>query len=526
MKFSKVPIYEEQDELIADYNFSKLIAGYDFSLDATVINPELLNEKSQALAGKINEATEALENCSDDKQAQALSEKLRQLEIKQAALEKLYAEDNTQQEYINDYNYHILSSSTLTFESSLDEIDGMFYGTANPLKMPSSLRADIGANNCHIIITLYNCLTDTETCLFVSFNSLRRLESRLIQFSANYDDCDGRYFSHSQNIEWDNDKNCWLPAAVNTNGSINDSKNSSITDPFTNITVTPNSFELNCRFNDQANDGKCQISFHYLDLEETATTTAQLEIIIKNKPRIFITLDMLLAANLNEKKQQCRNILPWLNKYAKEYGIKDKKEVTHFLSQVAHESKFEVKEEDLYYKPKKMRKTFGCNEKGNKYDKEKDDCTLGKVKPKLWTHESYYAHNPENLANYVYAGKNGNGDEVSGDGYKYRGRGLIQLTGKNNYDKFTRAHNKRYPEDIRDFVENPDLIIENISYGVESAFHFWTTTKKGGRYLSELARIGNVQEITRIVNGGSNGYADRKRRFNALAKLTGVDQDV
>ncbi len=90
-----------------------------------------------------------------------------------------------------------------------------------------------------------------------------------------------------------------------------------------------------------------------------------------------------------------------------------------------------------------MRKTFGCKGGSRQYDKNTDDCKLGRLREKLWTQESKYAHNPKNLANYVYARKSlGNGNELSGDGYKYRGgRGIMQLTGKNNYQMFTNKHN-------------------------------------------------------------------------------------
>lgn len=134
--------------------------------------------------------------------------------------------------------------------------------------------------------------------------------------------------------------------------------------------------------------------------------------------------------------------------------------------------------------------------------------------------ESVYAVKPENLANYVYADRMGNGNELSGDGYKYRGRGMIQLTGKDGYKFFTNIHNKMNPDDKKDFVANPDLVITEIEYGVESAFSFWIS--KG---LNKTAKSLNVYSVTGKVNGGQNGYPDRLKRFNAVAPLLGIDKE-
>ncbi|MEA4717695.1 hypothetical protein VBQ97_27530 [Klebsiella pneumoniae] len=234
----------------------------------------------------------------------------------------------------------------------------------------------------------------------------------------------------------------------------------------------------------------------------------------------LITLEMVLAANLNENKIQCERVLPYLNKYARAYKMEDKKEIAHFLSQIGHESGFSITEENLNYSAKGMRRIFGCIKGPAQYNKNTDDCNLGRLRDKLWTQESLYAHSPKNLANYVYASRMGNDGESSGDGYKYRGRGMIQLTGKDGYRFFTNKHNEMNPDDKRDFVEQPDLVISDTEYGVESAFSFWVS--KG---LNKTARALSVQEVTQIVNGGQNGYPDRLQRFNAVAPLLRVDKE-
>ncbi|KZP98511.1 hypothetical protein A3N42_22695 [Klebsiella aerogenes] len=233
-----------------------------------------------------------------------------------------------------------------------------------------------------------------------------------------------------------------------------------------------------------------------------------------------ITLEMVLAANLGQNEPQCKKVLSYLNKYADAYGMKDKKEIAHFLSQIGHESGFVITEENLNYSGKGMRRIFGCKKGPKNYNNTNDDCDLGRLRNKLWTQESTYAHHPENLANYVYAGRMGNDDEASGDGYKYRGRGMIQLTGKDGYRYFTNMHNKKNPSDSQDFVASPDLVISNEEYGVESAFSFWVS--KG---LNVSAKNLSVYDVTFKVNGGHNGYDDRRIRFNKVAELLKINKD-
>ncbi len=241
---------------------------------------------------------------------------------------------------------------------------------------------------------------------------------------------------------------------------------------------------------------------------------------IKTVESGFITLEMVLAANLGKNEPQCKEVLPYLNKYADAYGMKDKKEVAHFLSQIGHESGFVITEENLNYSGKGMRRIFGCKKGPKNYNKANDDCDLGRLRNKLWTQESTYAHHPENLANYVYAGRMGNDDEASGDGYKYRGRGMIQLTGKDGYRYFTNMHNKKNPSDSQDFVASPDLVISSVEYGVESAFSFWVSKR-----LNVSAKNLSVYDVTVKVNGGHNGYDDRRIRFNKVAELLNINKD-
>ncbi|MGB6190430.1 MAG: hypothetical protein WBF70_17940 [Aeromonas molluscorum] len=237
----------------------------------------------------------------------------------------------------------------------------------------------------------------------------------------------------------------------------------------------------------------------------------------ENKAEI-ITLEMLLAANLQKNEGHCREILLYMNKYAYAYGLDDRKAIAHFLSQIGHESQFLAVDEDLNYSAPRMRQIFGCIKGPKEYNKLQDDCNLGRLREKLWTEESTYARNAKSLGSYVYANRNGNGSEASGDGYKYRGRGLIQITGKVQYELFTKTHNEKVPSDIKNFLENPDDVATNLSYAVESAFFYWFTKQN----LHAKAKTGNVMDITRIVNGGDNGYADRALRYSKVSEVMGI----
>lgn len=155
--------------------------------------------------------------------------------------------------------------------------------------------------------------------------------------------------------------------------------------------------------------------------------------------------------------------------------------LAHFLAQCSHESwNFTATTENLNYGPVALLSTF------KKYfpDLPKAD---------------EYARKPEKIANLVYANRMGNGPESSGDGYRYRGRGYIQLTGKVNYQAF----DKVVEEDI---VNQPELVATK--YPLLSAAWYWNsrnlnTVADGGSTELEIARV------TRRVNGGTNGLTDR-----------------
>jgi putative chitinase len=169
---------------------------------------------------------------------------------------------------------------------------------------------------------------------------------------------------------------------------------------------------------------------------------------------------------------------------AAKFGITTNLRLAHFLAQCALESmNFTAVVENLNYSAQRLFQVFP------KYFKNVDVDT--------------YARNPQKIGSRVYANRMGNGDEASGDGFKYRGRGYIQLTGKNNYQSFTDHIGE-------DCVANPDLVATK--YPLASAGFFfnsnniWTVCDQG----SSDAVVTNV---TKRVNGGTHGLAERIQNF-------------
>jgi putative chitinase len=114
-----------------------------------------------------------------------------------------------------------------------------------------------------------------------------------------------------------------------------------------------------------------------------------------------------------------------------------------------------------------------------------------------------YAMQPERIANRAYADRMGNGDEVSGDGWKYRGRGLIQLTGKNNYVAYSMACDN-------EALQKPDIVAEP-KYAAESAGWFWSVNR-----LNSVADTQDIVRMTKIINGGINGLDDRQMKYSKV----------
>jgi putative chitinase len=177
-----------------------------------------------------------------------------------------------------------------------------------------------------------------------------------------------------------------------------------------------------------------------------------------------------------------------LNEVMEFYEINTPKRIAMFLAQCGHESGgLKVTKENLNYSAAGLRKTFA------KYFP--NDAIANE-----------YAKKPEKIANRVYANRMGNGDEASGDGYRYCGRGFIQLTGHDNY--------KAFAADMEmDFDEATEWLSTDEG-AVWSAGWFWDS-----RELNQWADKGDVLTVTKKINGGTIGLEDRKHHYEAALEV-------
>lgn len=175
---------------------------------------------------------------------------------------------------------------------------------------------------------------------------------------------------------------------------------------------------------------------------------------------------------------------------AAKFNITNPLRLAHFLAQCAHESgNFRAVSENLNYSAKGLKGVFGKYFPGELAES--------------------YARKPEKIASRVYGNRMGNGDEASGEGYKFRGRGYIQLTGKNNYTKFGSFVGE-------DTIANPNLVSEK--YPLASAAFFFDSNGLW-KYCDAGADESAVKNVTKRVNGGYNGLEDRLKHFNEYYNL-------
>jgi putative chitinase len=178
------------------------------------------------------------------------------------------------------------------------------------------------------------------------------------------------------------------------------------------------------------------------------------------------------------------------------YGITTERRVAHFLSQCAHESaNFKRLEENLNYSAKALRAVFG-RYFGDAPKRDADE----------------YHRQPEMIANYVYMDefrKYKMGNIYEGDGWLFRGRGLKQLTGRDNYTKFG--------DSIDMTAEEAAEYVQSFNGSIQSACWFWDTNN-----LNDIADGDNVKLMTKKINGGSIGLEDRQRRYVVAMNVLGI----
>ena len=208
-----------------------------------------------------------------------------------------------------------------------------------------------------------------------------------------------------------------------------------------------------------------------------------------------------MSFTFNFTKEQLKDMIPknpyvdqWfeaISEILPEYEITTPQRVAAFLAQCAHESGgFVFLKENLNYKAASLRRVF----------------------PKYFPDDAIaaqYAGKGEMIANRVYANRMGNGDEASGDGWRYCGRGLIQLTGKNNYTFF--AGSLDIP------VEEASEYLQTFEGAVQSACFFWEQNK-----LNQWADAGDILTLTKRINGGTIGLEDRIKHYEHALHIFGA----
>jgi putative chitinase len=202
--------------------------------------------------------------------------------------------------------------------------------------------------------------------------------------------------------------------------------------------------------------------------------------------------------------QQLKQLLPknpyvehWhgaLSQLLPDYEINTPQRIAAFIAQCAHESaNFTALKENLNYRAATLRKIFP------KYFP--DDA--------IANHYASLPNKQEAIANRCYASRMGNGDEASGDGFRYCGRGLIQLTGKNNYQAFA--------DSIETPVEDVPEYLATFEGAAQSACWFWETNN-----LNRFADVGDIKGLTRAINGGYIGLEDRIKHYEHALHVLGA----
>ena len=204
---------------------------------------------------------------------------------------------------------------------------------------------------------------------------------------------------------------------------------------------------------------------------------------------MVITQSQLLEAVPNLYKPRLDAFVASFNMWAVHFGIDTPLRTVHYLAQVFHES--------------------GClrwTEENLNYSRE----ALLRVFPKYFNEQNVdlYARNPQKIANRAYANRMGNGSEASGDGYRYRGRGFIGTTGKANYEAYAKSD-----WCVGDLMSHPEWLASSPG-DQKSAMFFWM---KNG--CNRFADADDIKGLTKRINGGLNGFEDRK---SLLAKFKRV----
>lgn len=207
---------------------------------------------------------------------------------------------------------------------------------------------------------------------------------------------------------------------------------------------------------------------------------------------MVINQAQLMRAVPNLNKSKVDEFVASFNMWAIHFGIDTSKRVAMYLAEVFHESgNLRYTEENMNYSADGLLKTWP-----SRFTKEK---------------AQVYARNPEKIANYVYANRMGNGNEASGDGWRFRGRAFIGITGRDNYQKYADSE-----WCVGDLMKNPDMLSQ-FPENQKASMWFWDTQN-----LNKYADMCDIDKCSRIINGGTLGLANRKFLYRRFCREFGL----
>jgi len=210
---------------------------------------------------------------------------------------------------------------------------------------------------------------------------------------------------------------------------------------------------------------------------------------------------MLTADKFAEMFPNCKEPNEWvdaMNEVFPEYEIDTPQRIAAFVAQCGHESGgWRVFSENLNYSAKALNAVFG------------------KYFARAGRDAEEYHRQPEKIANVVYANRMDNGDTDSGDGWKFRGRGPIQLTGKANYTSFSEW------ADMPEILAEPDIVSENKKVALMSAIWYWSNNN-----LNKYADSGDIKTMTKRINGGYIGLEDRIHHWEVALEAMGAEVET
>jgi putative chitinase len=210
---------------------------------------------------------------------------------------------------------------------------------------------------------------------------------------------------------------------------------------------------------------------------------------------------MLTADQFSHLFPNCKDPEGWvdaMNEVFPKYNIDTPKRIAAFIAQCGHESGgWRVFSENLNYSAKALNAVFG------------------KYFVRAGRDAEEYHRQPEKIANVVYANRMDNGDTDSGDGWRFRGRGPIQLTGRANYTKFSEW------ADLPEVLDRPDIVAEDKEVALKSALFYWDTNN-----LNKYSDAGDIKTLTKRINGGYIGLEDRIHHWEEALKALGAEVET